>query len=147
MIRPFITPDELIDYTSYDLVKNRHEATLRTDISRAELYIVRYCKRDFSDLDPANEAHSTDIETVTLATKMLAEAYAFNSALQTSIANTSDYGVSVKKEAAPDYSYEFSDGTEKLIPITSLGIEELLEPLCSTESDSSGNTVMRVTLL
>lgn len=140
MTRPFITPDDLIAYTTYESVKSRSTSQLEVDIARGELYAMHYCGQDFSDVEEDTPA----AECLVLAVKILAEMYAYNAQLKTTIVNESNGGHSVRSESSQDYSYTYSSTEEDVISIQDLGIEVLLEPLCVR---THGDTELWVTIL
>lgn len=109
--RPWVTPQEVQEYTDYDAVKNRTIAKLQTDITRAEQYVITYTNNDFSDGD----AYPSIPAPVKTAVILLAEAYAYNSYAAT---------VTMKSETFDDYSYTTET---KIIDADSLDIKPLLD--------------------
>jgi hypothetical protein len=87
--RPWVTPQEVIDYTESEEVKARSEARLSVDITRAEQYVITYCHNEFSDMDNVPQAVKT-------AVLILAEAYAHNAVVSTK---------ELKSETFDDYGY------------------------------------------
>jgi hypothetical protein len=100
--RPWVTPQEVQEYTEYTEVKNRSSARLEMDIARAELYVMSYTRNDFSDPEkfPAIPGQ------IRLAVILIAEMYAFNAA--------TGKGGSYKSETFDDYSYTMRDTDAKL---------------------------------
>lgn len=111
--RPWAEPSEVIAYTDYKQVKERAEAKLKVDISRAEQYVIAYTNNDFSDVDVIPEPVKT-------AVILLAEAYAYNSC-----ADMRSGGRRMKSESFDDYSYSSDDA---YISIDDLDVKVLLEP-------------------
>jgi len=92
-------------------VKNRTDAKLQTDITRAEQYVITYTNNDFSDGD----AYPSIPAPVKTAVILLAEAYAYNSYAATA---------TMKSETFDDYSYTTET---KTIDVESLDIKPLLD--------------------
>lgn len=138
MIRPFISPDQLIEHSSYQSVQNREHDKLANDIKRAELFIMQKCDRTFDDV----EADSVTGERLVMAVIMLAEMYAFNAELKATAVNSSGGGRSLKSESEKDYNYQYADTSEDMITFDDIGLESMLEPL-----KTSGNYFMRFTIL
>ena len=91
MTRPWVTPQEVRDYTDIAAVKDRTDAKLAVDISRAETRVMAICHNDFSASEYAT-AMPAEVKTAVI---LLAEAYA-NSAIRaktmfTSILPTTRY--------------------------------------------------------
>lgn len=89
MDRPWVTPQELREYSDLKQVQERTDARLTVDISRAEQYILTLTHNDFSTYTEVPQ----EVKTATL---LLAEAYGYNAALKTK---------SIKSETLDDYSY------------------------------------------
>lgn len=140
MNRPFVTPDDLREYTSLDSVSARSNEQLTADIARAELYVMTYCGQDFSSV----EEGSLGAEQLVLAVKLLAEMYAYNAQYKAATANESKGGPSIRSESNTGYSYSLADKSDDLISFDDLGIDSLLKDLCD---GSQGDTEMLVTLL
>lgn len=101
--RPWLTTDELKEYSDFDKVKNRSEVKLQTDITRAENYIIHRTNNEFKD-DKYPEIVPTDIK---LAAILVAEFYA-NAA---SITLQSEY----QSESFKDYSYTKTTSLDKTV--------------------------------
>lgn len=101
-----ITPQDVLDYTSYESVKNRTPDQLRFDIIQAREDIFKYCGHDFSE-------YETLPEEVELAFIKVAEYYALIN---------SDEGVAkgIKSEKLGDYSYTLGDGKVQELKIGNL---------------------------
>lgn len=95
--RPWVTPQEVTEYTEYKQVQERSEVRLRIDISRAEQYVISYTNNDFSEYEVIPE-------TVKTAVILLAEAYAYNAC-----ADTRSGGRRMKSETFDDYGYTAGD--------------------------------------
>lgn len=97
--RPWAQPDEIRAYTDRQSVKDRTDAKLAVDISRAEQYVINYtrCKFDDPNKFPVVPA------SVKTAVILLAETYAANAA-------SLGAGAGVyKSESFDDYSYTTAD--------------------------------------
>lgn len=138
MDRPFITPDDLTAYTSYSVVSERSESQLAVDITKAEVFAMHYCNRNFSDV----EKGSVEAESLTLAVTLLAEMYAYNAAVKASAANSGSGGRAVKSENEKNYSYQLADIEESLLTLEDIGVLVILDSL-----KAGGHQFMRVTLL
>lgn len=99
--RPWVLPQEVRDYTDRPSVKDRTDAKLSVDISRAEQYVISYTHNRFED----PEKYPTIPEPVKTAVILIAEAYA---------AYAADFGAGAgagtfKSESFNDYSYTAAD--------------------------------------
>ena len=98
-IRPWVTPQEVRDYSDIVSIKERSDAKLEFDIARAEWYVIAYTHNNFSD----KIKYPTVPEPVRLAVILLAESYAASSAgLSQGVGN-------FKSETFDDYSYTVAD--------------------------------------
>lgn len=97
--RPWVTPENVREYTETAEVQQRSEARLEVDIARAEQYVITYTHNRF-------ESYSQIPGPVKTAVILLAEAYA-------SYANQlkKTGGGAVKSENFDDYSYTAGEGT------------------------------------
>ena len=86
---PWITPQEVRDYSEIPTVQNRSDARLTVDIARAEQYVVTYTHNTFENYEEMPQP-------VKMAVLILAEAYGHNAAL---------VAKDVKSETFDDYSY------------------------------------------
>ena len=109
--RPWVTPEELKEYTEFEEVKNRADSKLKIDISRAESWVINYCNNRFDD----PEKYPKIPENVKTAVLLIAEAYAHNAVEQTK--------VRLKSETFDDYSYT---AESSIIDVGKLGVESLL---------------------
>lgn len=107
-VRPWVTPQEVRDYSEIKSVRERTDARLAVDISRAEQYVISYTNNDFSEYDviPQN---------VKTAVILLAETYGYNSVVSAK---------EVTSETFDDYSYTAENS---IVSLNALGIEPLLE--------------------
>ena len=113
--RPWVTPDEVRDYTENPTVQARSETRLAFDVARAEAYVIRYCGQEFeSGLLPDN---------VRMAVILIAEQYAARAAAEATGASL------LKSETNDDYSYTAKD-TEASLADLNLGW--LLDPYVKT---------------
>ncbi len=67
--RPWVTPQEVREYSEIPAVQQRTDARLTVDIARAEQYIITYTHNRFADYEEIPQA-------VKAAVIILAEAYA-----------------------------------------------------------------------
>ena len=86
--RPWVTPEELKEYTEFEEVKNRADSKLKIDISRAESWVIDYCNNRFDDPEKYPEIP----ENVKTAVLLIAEAYAHNAVEQTNRGNAHLHG-------------------------------------------------------
>ncbi len=115
MSRPWVTPDEVREYSEEKAVQERTDVRLRVDISRAEQYVITLTHNDFSKYKEIPE----EVKTAVL---ILAEAYGHNAVLKNS---------GIKSENFDDYGYTV-ENTE--ISIESLDLAALLDPYVISEA-------------
>lgn len=128
MTRPWVTPQEVRDYTDITAVIERTDAKLSVDIARAEARVMAITHNDFSD-----EKYATAMpDEVKTAVILLAEAYA-NSAIK---AKTKG----MKSETYDDYSYIYSDSAAAAE--SGLDLISLLDGYILTEAQ--GTVTMRL---
>ena len=108
--RPWITPEDVKEYTDQKDVQERSEAKLKYDIIRAEQRVINITHNRF-DGDNYTELP----EPVRMALILLAEAYAKNTVEGTR--------KQIKSETFDDYSYAAEAAT---IDFDTLDLEELL---------------------
>lgn len=101
-----ITPQQVIDYTSYDGVKNRTNDQLKFDIIQAREDIFKYCGHDFSE-------YAKLPEEVVLAFIKVSEYYALINSDESIVKG-------IKSEKLGDYSYTLGDGAKQELKIGSL---------------------------
>lgn len=87
--RPWVTPQEVKEYSEIPAVQQRSDARLTVDIARAEQYVITYTHNSFKDMEEIPQAVKT-------AVLILAEAYGHNAAIAAK---------EVKSETFDDYSY------------------------------------------
>lgn len=130
MQRPWISPDDVKEYTDYPEVAERSEGKLKQDILRAEMKIIKITNNRFDD----DEKYPKIPEQVKLATILVAEAYAKNLVERAT--------KKIKSETFDDYSYELTE--TKDIDISGLDLDELLADFVI---QSSGNMHFRMTAI
>lgn len=137
MTRPWVSPQQVKEYTDIAAVQNRPDAKLKVDIARAEQYVINYTHNDFSDI-----AYATTIpDEVKYAVIMLAETYA-NQAIVA--AKQADFFITkngMKSEAYDDYSYTVSESAAD-IDIASLNLSSLLDGYVLAEA--KGKVIVRM---
>ena len=112
MERPWVTPQEVKEYTDSEKVKARSDAKLAYDIARAEKYVIFHTHNKFDD-----EAYSEQLPSdVKMAVVLLSEAYA-NKAI-----NVKD-GTKTS-ETFDDYAYTIDLSSDEL---ENLGLGPLLD--------------------
>ena len=127
--RPWVTPEEVRDYTSYKEVKDRTDAQLAVDITKAEAYVIRYTKRKFDGIgaDGSPEELPDEVKTAVI---LLAEMYAYNAAIRQ---------IRIKSETFDDYSYT---ADTSMIDIDSLGLGGLLDDY--VDDTARGDVLLRM---
>ena len=130
MQRPWISPDDVKEYTDYPEVAERSEGKLKQDILRAEMKIIKITNNRFDD----DEKYPEIPEQVKLATILVAEAYAKNLVERAT--------KKIKSETFDDYSYELTE--TKDIDISGLDLFELLADFVI---QSRGNMHFRMTAI
>lgn len=106
--RPWVTPQEVREYSEIPAVQQRSDARLAVDIARAEQYVITYTHNSFKDMTEVPQAVKT-------AVMILAEAYGHNAVLAAK---------EVKSETFDDYSYT-SESSQ--ISIEGLDLAALLD--------------------
>jgi hypothetical protein len=127
--RPWVTPQEVREYSDRKSVKDRSEMKLAVDISRAQWYVIKYTNYDFSDAIK----YPILPEPVKTAVLLLSESYAADAA------NLSDGVGSYKSESFDDYSYTAADTAYK---IGNLDLGPLLDPFI--ERGAKGGVTVRM---
>lgn len=125
--RPWVTPSDVISYTSHKEVAERPVEKLAFDISRAEMKVVAKTNNTFQD----EEKYPEIPEPVKMAVILLAEAYAKNAIEATK--------KQIRSETFDDYSYSVESG---LISIDDLDVDDLLSDYVLTTG--RGKTVIRM---
>jgi hypothetical protein len=119
LVRPWITPEEVKEYSTSDKVKQRADQQLKADIMRAESYVIYHTHNRFDD-----EQYDSGIpEDVAMAVTLLAEAYALKSINQVN-------GV-MSSETFDDYSYTMDTDTDL---VDSLQLGPMLDPYVLTDN-------------
>lgn len=126
--RPWVTPEDVRQYTSHEDVSNRPDEKLVFDISRAELKVIAKTNNSFGEEYPEIP------DPVKMAVILLAEAYAKNSIEATK--------KRIRSETFDEYSYSVESGT---VDIDNLDIEDLLADYVLAKG--RGKTVMRMRAL
>lgn len=126
--RPWVTPEDVRQYTSHEDVSNRPDEKLVFDISRAELKVIAKTNNSFGEEYPEIPA------PVKMAVILLAEAYAKNAVEATK--------KQIRSEAFDDYSYSVESGT---VDIDNLDIDDLLADYVLAKG--RGKTIMRMRAL
>lgn len=126
--RPWVTPEEVIQYTSHEDVLKRPVEKLVFDISRAELKVIAKTNNSFGEEYPEIP------EPVKMAVILLAEAYAKNSIEATK--------KQIRSETFDDYSYSVESGA---VDIEGLDIDDLLAEYVLAKG--RGKTVVRMRAL
>lgn len=127
--RPWVTPQEVRDYSDRPRVVERTDAKLTIDISRAEQYVINYTHNRFED----PEKYPTIPEPVRTAVILIAEAYA---------AYAVDFGAGAgtyKSESFDDYSYTAADTA---YIISNLDLAPLLDEFIEAENGKVKNAVV-----
>lgn len=112
--RPWVTPQELKEYSEIPAVQQRSEMRLAVDISRAEQYVITYTHNSFAEVKELPQAVKT-------AVLILAEAYGHNSVIAAK---------EFESETYDDYSYT-SKSSE--ISIQALDLAALLDDFVKSE--------------
>ena len=129
--RPWVTPQDVREWTERQNVKERGDDKLGVDIFRAEQYVINYTRNTFTD----SERWPVIPEPVRIATLILAEQYAANAANLGTGAGSGAF----KSERFDDYSYTLADTD---FQIDNLKLGALLDEFI--ENRSPGNTVMKM---
>ena len=122
--RPWVTPQEVKEYTEIAVVQKRTDARLVVDISRAEQYVIAQTHNTFEKYEEIPAAVKT-------AVILLAEAYANNAA---------ESAKKVKSETFDDYSYTATDSST--ISISGLDLASLLDDYTITTPNNG--VIMRM---
>jgi len=122
--RPWVTPQEVKDYSEIPAVQKRSDARLTVDIARAEQYVITYTHNSFKD----EEEIPTSVKTAVL---LLAEAYGHNAAIAAK---------EVKSETFDDYSYTAETSQ---ISIEALDLAALLDDYVKAEPRNGVTLRMR----
>ncbi len=136
MTRPWVSPQQVKEYTDIGAVKERTDDKLKVDIARAEQYVINYTHNDFSAT-----IYATSIpDEVKYAVILLAEAYANQAIISAKQSGTKISHGGANSETFDDYSYSISDGAE--IDIASLNLSSLLDGYIL--AGATGKVVLRM---
>lgn len=122
--KPWVTPQEVRDYSEIPAIQKRSDARLTVDIARAEQYVITYTHNSFKD----EEEIPTSVKTAVI---LLAEAYGHNAAIAAK---------EVKSETFDDYSYTAETSQ---ISIEALDLAALLDDYVKTEPRNGVTLRMR----
>lgn len=103
--RPWITPQNVRDYTDIEAIKTRADEKLKIDIAMAERYIIDYTRNDFTDIKYASGIPG-DVMNAEL---LLAEAFA-KRAISGAKQADALIKTGLKSETFDEYSYSVSEG-------------------------------------
>lgn len=123
--RPWVTPQEVRDYSEIPSVQKRSDTRLAVDIARAEQYVITYTHNTF-------ESYKEIPPSIKTAVLILAEAYAHNAVLAAK---------EIKSETFDDYSYS-ADHSD--IEVTDLDLAALLDDYVVTAANGTVTMRMRV---
>lgn len=112
--RPWVSPQEVKEYSEILTIQQRSEARLTIDIARAEQYVITYTHNSFKDEEEIPSA-------VKMAVLILAEAYGYNAGMAAK---------EIKSETFDDYSYTTETNQ---ISIEALDLAALLDDFVKTE--------------
>lgn len=122
--RPWVTPQEVRDYSEIPSVQKRSDTRLVVDIARAEQYVITYTHNTFESFEEVPQPVKT-------AVLILAEAYGHNAALAAK---------DVKSETFDDYSYT-SESSQ--ISVDGLDLAALLDEYVVAEPRNGVTLRMR----
>ncbi len=105
--RPWVTPQEVKEYSEIKKIQERKDIRLTVDIARAEQYVMTYTHNTF-------EEYKEIPSSIKTAILILAEAYGYNAIIATK---------EVKSETFDDYSYTTESNA---IQMEKLDLEALL---------------------
>lgn len=123
--RPWVFPDDVRDYSSYQDVQERDDDKLDVDIVRAEQMVIAYTHNDFS-----GENYEEIPKSVRTAVILLAERFAHSAYMVTR---------QFTSETFDDYSYTANDSE---VSLSEMGLGSLLDPYVI--SQASGTVFMRL---
>jgi len=125
--RPWVTPQQVKEYTDHKEVAERADSKLTLDIARAEAKIIKLTHNRFD----SSETYPTIPDSVKLAVILVTEAYAKNAVLKTK--------KNLKSETFDDYSYTVESSE---ISLDGLDLDELLHDYILPED--CGSITMRL---
>ena len=112
--RPWVTPEEVKDYSDRKSVKDRDDGKLVIDISRSEMYVISYTRNKFDD----EVKYPVIPEPVKNAVVLLAETYAASGA------EPVEHGGNYKSGHNDDYSFTVADAADM---VRNLNLSSLLD--------------------
>ena len=117
--RPWVTPQEVRDYSENEDVQQRSDGRLSVDIARAEQYVMTYTHNKFNKCDAVPEAVKT-------AVLLLAESYGRNAVISAK---------GIKSETLDDYSYTAAEavGADNAFFMDELDLAALLDEFVIAE--------------
>lgn len=121
-----ITPEELIQYSSFSTVQERDPKLLELDILESETYIGK-------QLEKPLEEHVPLPKKLSLALLKVAQYFALVNSDESMVKG-------IKSEKIGDYSYTLADGSKVSMP----DISDLIENFVKTEETSSNGFFMRI---
>lgn len=122
---PWITPQEVRNFTSYEEVKNKSDVQLAIIIQRATNKIINYTHNSFEDSENKVEPLPEEIKNIAI---LLAEALTYNDYLTIN---------GKKSETFDDYSYSAD--------IKSISVEDILADIPERfVSSGNGNVSFRM---
>ena len=124
--RPWVTPQQVKEYTDHKEVAERADEKLLLDIARAEAKVIKLTHNRFED-----DKYPELPPSVALATILITEAYAKNAVLKTK--------KQLKSETFDDYAYTVESGE---ISLDNLDLDELLNDFIVPED--CGSITMRL---
>lgn len=127
MIRPWVNPEEVREYSQSENVKKRTDLQLRFDISRAETYVIHSTHNRFDAIEYKDNIPE-DIKTAVI---LLAESYAKQAVMRKD-------GL-MSSETFDDYSYTIDNDIDI---VNSLGLAPLLSAY--TLSEGVGKVEMKL---
>lgn len=122
--RPWVTPQEVKEYTELEEVRERADGRLKVDISRAEQYVIAYTHNTFSEYENIPDSVKT-------AVMLLAEAYGFSAVVSLK---------GIKSETFDDYSYTAENGG---LNLEKLGLAALLDEFVIAKPKNGVNMRLR----
>lgn len=122
--RPWVTPEEVKEYSEIPAIQKRSDARLAVDIARAEQYVITYTHNSFEEFKGIPQAVKT-------AVLILAEAYGHNSIIAAR---------EIKSETYDEYTYTTETNQ---ISIEALDLAALLDDYVKAEPRNGVTLRMR----
>jgi len=130
--RPWVTPAEVKEYTSYDKVSARADAKMVHDITRAERYLIDRFGNDFTDAIK----YPTVPPDVKLAAILVTEVYSYNAMLKPE-------ELGIKSETFDEYTYTRSG--DAALSVEALDLASLMSQYEIQKPE--GKTFLRMTVI